>query len=624
MSQKNAGAKPKTKPETKGSLLLASELSNNEELLVGLPIWGWQGDGKSSAILTAVHYMSAQTNGLQMAPIIYMSELATAEKHNNLSLVAVAKNTRQSIDELNRQFIEEATWVPGTDTGMSYLFKVANLRGTCGFLYLPDLPGGNYQEGRDDAEGVLNEADGLIVIVDPEKYVASGQKSKIYKQEIIGKIHFAGRRGLPLAVFVTKSDKFLSKENSKLDDIRNELTIVLDAATQAPTHIFYVSVMGSKTATQTPIASPALLPKESDRNPDEMLSAWIWIISNAFTHAGKRNAPAKLTLSIQAFQSKAKQLAGKPQLEIRHAGEYSSIPGIIIASIEESSSGTARLICLAKDGKVYSSSWSHDQLEKPNFQEYGQLESFDLEPSEIVVHTIGGDAIVGATTETDCLWLGGLGGALRKTQLPFKAVSWEMVSGDRVIALNEEGKLFSLSNSGTKWNQIDYLNALSTIEKGAFLKYVAPERLCIVSNGTEPPLGIILEADHRFGEKREIEYKFEFTGFDAKMNASLFIGKSDESKLTIRVGSVSESIESISESISMIGIGQSSNRAAYFNDENKLMVVTAPNGKITQVPYADAFEEPYPNRILWSCQDRVVFLSFGDTINVFRILGFES
>src|SRR4051812_26913667 len=61
---------------------LAKRLSSrtaDEKVLLNIPIWGWTGDGKTCALLTAIHYCEPIEHGIGLALVTDTTDLAGME-----------------------------------------------------------------------------------------------------------------------------------------------------------------------------------------------------------------------------------------------------------------------------------------------------------------------------------------------------------------------------------------------------------------------------------------------------------------------------------------------------------------------------------------------------------------
>jgi hypothetical protein len=83
---------------------VATRPKSDRAVLLSVPIWGWTGDGKTCALLTALHYADAVEHALSLAYVTDIDELAElereAEVYKGLNLAAVAAATKVRLTAL--------------------------------------------------------------------------------------------------------------------------------------------------------------------------------------------------------------------------------------------------------------------------------------------------------------------------------------------------------------------------------------------------------------------------------------------------------------------------------------------------------------------------------------------
>lgn len=596
-----------------------SKLNSERQVLISIPVWGFTGDGKTSAIVTATHYMRLTQHGLQLDTVTYESDLKDLEDDFGYTLGGLAQSTRHGINELRKTMIEESQWLHGTDAASAYLFKIVSRAGIHGALYIPDLPGGNYQEGKLDADGVLAEAHGIVILVDPTRYAANGVDARNYQGEILARIQVAARRQLPFAVLITKSDGLKTgAPQETVDTVRTELTMILDGV-KTLCAIFEVSVVGRKDAVEP--AESSVLPKEADRKPESLVKAWIWITFHSLAATLRQKSPSLVTTSIQSHGSR-RALAGARIVEIRHLGDFSGVPGKLTATADEGALAKTRVTVVNAEGKLFESIWNSSERSGFEFHDAGSLDEFGADADlDLKIEEAGPNLLIGPRHRNDVLWIGGRANVMRRTQLPAVATSWSRLGPDKIVILNEEGKLFSLQNADNKWGQTDYHQAFPASKIG-FVKYLADERLILFSNGSLTKC-IALSNDGKFGEQRESDLKMNFGKNGCKMEGDWYAGSAKDNSVVVGQRGAVHSLQKLCPGAELFDVGRTHARVCFLAEGGVLSIALLNNESEPHiVSFPQALSEPWPVAMSFAVQDRFILLYYETgVISTFELLG---
>jgi len=227
----------------------------SKHVLLNIPIWGWTGDGKTCALLTAVHFCDPVQHPLGFSLITNTDELvsleSSAEDYKGLNLVGTAVSTTERMRGLAERFIDENDWPPGTDEPTPYILAIRNLTGTLGYVLFPDLKGGSYREVDDAARNVLQRAHAAVLLVNPQTYYKKTTDGKRYRDEILATLHDFGRADVPVCVMITKADLYQGQDQAA-DETHKQLTMLIDQQTSIQALLCRVSVIGPDKSQSTP------------------------------------------------------------------------------------------------------------------------------------------------------------------------------------------------------------------------------------------------------------------------------------------------------------------------------------------------------------------------------------
>ena len=186
------------------------------------------GDGKTCALLTAVHFSDPAQHPLSFALITNTDELvsleSSSEDYKGLNLVGTAVSTTARLRGLAAHFIDGNDWPPGTDEPSPYILAIRNVTATLGYVLFPDLKGGSYRELDDAARNVLQRAHAAILLVNPETYNRKTTDGKRYRDEILSRLHEFSEAHVPVCVMITKADLYQGQHEAA-DETHSHLTM---------------------------------------------------------------------------------------------------------------------------------------------------------------------------------------------------------------------------------------------------------------------------------------------------------------------------------------------------------------------------------------------------------------
>ena len=481
---------------------LGQRNQKNKQVLLNVPIWGWTGDGKTCALLTAIHYCDPGLHPLGFTLITNSNELATleaqTEEYRGLNLAGTAVSTTERLRTLSGTFIDDNGWPPGTDEPSSYILAVRNIAETLGYVLFPDLKGGSYREHDEAARDVLQRAHAAALLINPETYQQRGTDGKRYRDEILATLQSFSEANVPVCLMITKADLYPGQDEAA-DRTFQQLSILVDQQKDLKSLLCRVSVVG-----QAASRGKSDLPDAEDRHPDNMLKAWIWVVAQALDRSVESIRTKLPLVNLSRTGSQTVDIGFTDISELRQVGDFSGSPGQVVCA----SSDDPRLksfTFLAEDGELLETTIT--SVEQPQFQPVGRV--VDWDQSDARCHYIGGAYLIGVPSKCNFIWYGTKGGDLIRTPFPFEMVSWTPMSSRRVLGVDSAGRLHSLNYAGGRWTQVDFAEGL--IEPSALLTCAFVERSshALVFNG-ETVEGIAVVAEGKFGTRVAPSYVGEF------------------------------------------------------------------------------------------------------------------
>ncbi len=186
----------------------------NKNVLLNIPIWGWTGDGKTCAMLTAIHYCDPYRHPFEFSFVTNPDEIAKVEaskdeyKGHNLAGLALA--TTERLHGLMEQFIDNNEWLPGTDEPSSNILAIRRMDVTLGYAIFPDIQGGSFLKLDEIAREVLQNAHAAMMFVNPKTYSAKSFDGKRYRDDIFARIQYFAEEGVPVCMMISKADRYHS------------------------------------------------------------------------------------------------------------------------------------------------------------------------------------------------------------------------------------------------------------------------------------------------------------------------------------------------------------------------------------------------------------------------------
>lgn len=497
---------------------VAGQIDDNR-IVLNLPVWGYPGHGKTSSILTAIHYCKAHLHGAALAVVSDVDDLAPlAESYPSISdqhFRTLAENTREYLSDLQGRFFREDEYPDATEQPTSYLLELQALPGTLGYVVIPDLRGGSYETSDGVSKNALANAHAMIILVDPAAYADDADpRAADYKKDVLRRIQRCAEDELATCIMITMSDRY-GELGDAADLTEKELTCLLTGQRESFKGRWLlrrVSVVGGASRDQSAKPPPA-----RDRKPDELVFAWTWTLHQALRAPRDRirESPPELDLRVEARRTRI-DAPSVPTL--RQAGTAENAPGAVIGALSSSNDGTADFLFQIGTNGLAEVRVSAESGEATVL--YSMTTSAAL-PEDAVVQVIGNTMVVGARNGATSLLHGVRGQELIATSLPSALHSWTPIEAKRIIGISENGTIHSLYLRGEIWEDSFHLPSFYAHTPRSTCGYVAQSRMAIVATGTDV-VAVDVSVRGRFGDVRRPNIAARFDGEECVLNEDGF------------------------------------------------------------------------------------------------------
>ncbi|WP_147443872.1 hypothetical protein [Corallococcus sicarius] len=583
----------------------------NRDLLISIPIWGWTGDGKTVALLASHYSLDVLKHGLSLALINNTYALqkmeAESEAYRGLNLVAAAATTKNRITPLIERFIEGGEWPPGTDEGSPYLFDLRTIFGTVGYLLMPDLRGGSYREGDEQAREVLRTAHACIILVRPEQFIAETSDGKRYRDAVIGQIQDSAALKIPTAVMITQADKY-PDTGSAADTTHNHLTILLEQHDDFPNSISRVSVVGKK-------IENGQLPPITERVADSLLRPVAWILWQALQRPKNAIHSIVPSISLQPTEVTSATEARATAPELRAISEKSNAPGIVIAAAS-TAPRTASFIFLDNDGFIFETELSTSSNQDSRFSKSGQLTDFDIDTTNTQLQATvdSGNITLGQRVNANWIWHGPSGSQIQKTSLPAMLSAWASIGPGHIVGVDASGsgRLGSFRLSNGKWQLIDHVGGFLEQTPILTLGYLPRSMLVIAMNGKESE-GVLLRSDGSFGDRVTSPVSLQYDSAPTHLNeVGMAASITTTNTLNATATEKTLSIPKAADGFDSLAVAKSSPifSAVLKNMQLATAKFVSGNWAVTEAKYSPQLEE-MPVSMQWSPDGRLLVATFG-------------
>lgn len=475
-------------------------------VLLNIPIWGWTGHGKTCALLTAVHFCATPDYPLSLSLISDATELAEVElkteAYKGMDLASVAAATTTRLRALSKSFIDDCEWPPGTDEPSNYVLAVRGLKSTLCYAIFPDLRGGSFREPDDASRAVLDSAHACILLVDPDLYQEKSTEGKRYRDEVSGRLQRLAEAALPFCVMISKSDRHHDRHGAT-DKTNETLSMLVERLSTSATAIVRVSVIGDK-----PTAVDAPPPRASERAPDALVRAWVWTVTQALLTPVDQLRERRPQMQLRSNSDSGERTDQKTLPELRRVGDYSEGPGHVLCATSDDE-GHISFAFIAEPSELVQVVLPGPGMAGPTSKSIGDIDGWDGNADDAQADHRSGVLFFGHREKANALWQVSQMAQVRRTALPFEAAAWSLVTSQRLVAIDNAGRLSSLVLNGDKWLQHDFLE--NFIEASQTLRCVSLdfEPTVHASNGSTT-CGVMLNEDGKFGARLDMKFPLQY------------------------------------------------------------------------------------------------------------------
>lgn len=587
-----------------------------------VPVWGWTGDGKTCSILTLFHYADPVFHGLGLSFADDGEELAEAlggvPEYRDLPLTEIARSTADRLTGLSEVFVDDGDWPPGTDAPTPYLLRVRGVRATYGYVFMPDLQGGAYRANDATAQLVLQHAHGCAVMVDPGRYSAREVDSKRYRDAVDGRVQRCVEKGLPVAVMITKADSLPPDNSSEIDQTHMRLTRIIEGADKAK--VFRISIAGVDC--QPNSEDPELPPEAVKRSPDQLIAAWMWLLTTALETPAEQVRQRPPELRLAAAKEHLKNL--RALKEVREIGVFSGIAGSLAIPMGMSRK-SADFLLLEGDNlfglNVFGTGEAPERRNLGLATGVGELE----EPQ---AQLVSGEVYLGEAWEAQRLWLGRAGDALEKVSLPFKLEAWAPVGKGRIAGVDDAGRIHLLSRNGNQFEQQAYVGDFIEPISGFRCVVNSKQNTLLVCNGRS--VEAIRIAATSFGERLiaplGVDYESDDTVVLTEAGTALVVpasgGDPADGSPTPTLWTPEGDLELPSAASDVYLVAVHGDRVAWLTNDGVLNVAVADQGKL--IPASRSASVDGEAIVLtWDSEGAsLLLLLAGDRCATYQVLGF--
>lgn len=491
----------------------------DRSLILNIPIWGWTGNGKTTSLLTALHFCEPLEHALGFALVSDTRDLVRLEgqvpEYRNLNLPSLALSTASRLRANQERFIDAnpAEWPHATDEANHYLMACRSARTTLAYVLFPDLRGGSYREVDDVARTALKNAHACIILVNAEEYEGRTQDGKRYRDEVSMRLEECANAEIPACVMITKSDN--AAQNEAADRALSKLSIIAGEHESLEKRIVRVSVV------EPGIVADGRPPPVSDRKPLALIAAFVWTLDRALARP-----PSTIRANVPLLRARPDAV---PPVELdlipelRAAGDFSDGPGRIVACHGDVPNSLGLVFLDDSGGLLQAPVPVSGAIAKPQVVAFGQVDAW-AELPEVKCVAIGSSLILGAKRSANSLWLGDRGGTLRRHDLSTTLACWDAVGDRRVVGVDGSGRLHLLDVESNKLIQRDFVSDFVKPTNRLTCAVLTQRGHVVVANG-DIVKAVSLSRDGGFGPSFAPNLEARFDGeFSIANAAGLIVG----------------------------------------------------------------------------------------------------
>lgn len=589
-------------------------------VLLNIPIWGWTGDGKTCSLLTAVHFCDPSLHPLGFSLVSNTDELValegSTEAYKGLNLAGTAAATTERLRQLSESFIDKNEWPPGTDEPSAYILAVRDIASTLGYVLFPDIKGGSFRELDETAREVLRKAHAAILLVNPELYAKQTTDGRRYRDEILVRLQKFAEAQVPVCVMITKADLHQGA-NQFTDTTHKLLTVVVERQKALQGLLCRVSVIGLDKE-----LFDNKLPSVAERNPEHLIKAWIWVVSQALCRPAQQLRDILPSVNIRSVAGRPVSLQLETLPELRQVGDFSGSPGLALCASSDDSR-IPSFTFISDTGELLEASFDLSSKEEPKFRTVGTIPEWAT-ATEVESFYLGGEYFVGSKDKCNFIWQGAKGGPLARIPLPFEMASWVPASSRRLLGVDSSGRLHSFRQESGKWVQVDFLEGFIAPSAFMICAYLEGSSHALVYNGTSVD-GVTILPDGKFGERVAPALSCKYDSpqiITNRLGLCLAINKSDHASLSA-TGKAVDLGPVKTDATSPVALAPLAPLVAVTGPDLRLTVALVSSGEVRKSgqKHSPVLHDD-PRSMVWTRNGELLVATFDDgTWGIFRPLG---
>tara|TARA_R110002072_G_scaffold291182_2_gene459177 strand:- start:1707 stop:3614 length:1908 start_codon:yes stop_codon:yes gene_type:complete len=614
----------------------ASAAATPEIPLIGIAVWGWPGDGKTTSILTALHYGSPVSTPLGICKIREtdeLADLATRPEYSRLSLLQLAKSSTDRLQELHERFIETCEWPDGNDSGQTYLVRVENQDETLAFAVLTDLPGGSYSENDQVADKVIRNSHAILMTVAPNRWAGDGLRARSYQDMVRYRIRRCIQLNIPIGVMITKSDCYPDEAEAIAQTIRDSIPSM---SSTSEVMLATVSAVTDDRNPESPTNPKAAPPPAADREPNRLVATFAWTLDRAIK-VGLENGASRVPVTALGQTAIPAQAQTMPILELRKKGDFSGIPGLALCGLGQSGDGCS-FISVTPTGELMEVETLSDGS-PPHVSNLGKVSDFEKlttsrtlpegQPrpeawmpiqfrAPVRAKAFSSELVVARMVTPDVFLSGQPHDLVKKTSLPASIMAWDAVAEGLICGLDTDGRLHLFRRKADKYETLDYLDGLLEIgDSPAYCMYLASNQTIIAGTGAGS-VAVKLSGES-FGDRVKPPID---TSYDSLANPVLsspsgtvaWVDSKDTVIISYSAGTHGCGT-TLPDARTMVALAHTRPGAVAWVDANRRLQVSVQRGR-ERAMTSDKLAPQLPSvplSLLWADGDKYLVATFGDS-----------
>lgn len=583
----------------------AEELSVDGEVVLSVPVWGYPNHGKTTAILTAVHFCEPDEHGVALSLVNDTEDLEQlakrTEAYSSLGLPGIADATRDLLSELLERFCVDNEYPDATEQPAQYLLELQATAGTLGYVILPDIKGGSFEAVDQVARNALANPHAFVMIVDPAYYGRDDPAARQYRKEVLKRLQKSAASNLPTCVMLTMSDRY-GDPGDDADKAEKELQRRI-AQQRCDPSLFRLARVSATGQT----GGDGTLPPPAERRPSKFIEAWTWTLLQAL---GRPRAEVIAMVPTTDLQAPPQQgvLAATKVPELRTVGDFSTSPGRLLCALP----GTSERFLFLSGAQLVEVSID-EEAESHRTVRTIEIADWNAELADVAARVADGAIFLGPTTDVDEIWHGTPGQTISRTSLPQPVRAWCPIGAKRMLGVGSNGTLLSFLRKGDQWESVHHLAGPSGSTEGTACSFLPAQRLALLHHGAEV-LGSAVSARGRFGERQQPNIAVRFEGGPCWINDDgVVLAETTDNKIVggretqYNIGAVHAEWSNIA------ALAKNAPMAAWVNADGNLRVVqlvgkTPKNTAAAHSPKLDA----EPEGLAWDPSGRLLVVTFAE------------